>query len=260
MPTMTRDVLECRVLGPLQVDNGGIAVPVAGQVAGRVLAALSTTAGTPMGDEVLAEAVWGDELPAQITHSLRVAVSRLRGKLGPDCVRRTPAGYALSIPAERVDHLRFVDSVSTGLRCQRRRDAAGAVRAYESALMLWRGRPWPELGDSDLVTRARLRLEELRLVAVEELQAARLDTGDFGTALVALRAAVAATPYRERRWELLATGLCMIGQPVGARTELRRIRDLLADDLGIDPGPALQALERRIRPAPTRHQPSWRWR
>jgi DNA-binding SARP family transcriptional activator len=260
MPTMTGFVLDCRVLGPLRVDRGGVEVPVAGQVVGRVLAALSTTAGVPMDDDVLAEVVWGDEQPVKVAHSLRVAVCRLRGKLGPDCVLRTPGGYALSIPAERVDHHRFVESVSTGLRCQQERDAAGAVRAFESALELWRGRPWPELGESELVTLARMRLEELRLVAVEELQAARLVTGDFGTALAALREAVADTPYRERRWELLATGLCSIGQPTRALAELRRVRRLLADDLGIDPGPALQALERRIHPAPTRHPPTWRWR
>ena len=83
----TWGVLECRVLGPLQVDRGGVEVSVAGQVAGRVLAALSTTAGVPMDDEVLAEVVWGDQLPGQIGHSLRVVVSRLRGKLGTDRVQ-----------------------------------------------------------------------------------------------------------------------------------------------------------------------------
>jgi DNA-binding SARP family transcriptional activator len=260
MPTMTGSVLDCRVLGPLQVDCGGVEVPVAGHVAGRVLAALSTTAGVPMGDEVLAEVVWGDDLPAKVAHSLRVAVCRLRGKLGPDCVLRTPGGYAFSIPAERLDHHRFVELVSTGLRCQREQDARGAVRAFESALRLWRGRPWPELGEAELVTLARMRLEELRLVAVEELQAARLVTGDIGTALAALREAVADTPYRERRWELLATCLCASGQPTRALSELRRVRRLLADDLGIDPGPALQALERRIQPTSPRHPPTWRWR
>jgi DNA-binding SARP family transcriptional activator len=261
---VTRGLVECRVLGPLRVDRGGVEVPVAGQVAGRVLAALSTAAGVPMADDVLAEVVWGDELPGQVAHSLRVAVSRLRGKLGTDCVLRTSGGYAISIPAERVDHHRFADSVGRGLRCQRDGDAAGAVRAFEGALGLWRGRPWPELGESsEVVTLARMRLEELRLVAVEELQAARLVTGDFGTAIAALRGAVAETPYRERRWELLATGLCLIGQPARARTELLRIRHLLAEDLGIDPGPALRSLEHRIPPTlhqPTRHQPTWRWR
>jgi DNA-binding SARP family transcriptional activator len=255
---VTGGVVECRVLGPLRVDRGGVEVSVAGQVAGRVLAALSTTTGVPMADGVLAEVVWGDELPGQVAHSLRVAVSRLRGKLGTDCVLRTSGGYAFSIPAERVDHHRFVESVGCGLRCQRVGDAAGAVRAFEEALGLWRGRPWPELGESEVVTLARMRLEELRLVAVEELQAARLVTGDFGTAIAALRGAVADTPYRERRWELLATGLCLIGQPARARTELHRVRHLLAEDLGIDPGPALRTLEHRIQP--TRHQPTWRWR
>jgi DNA-binding SARP family transcriptional activator len=260
MPTMTRSALDCRVLGPLQVDVGGVAVPVAGQVAGRLLAALSTTGGAPLDDEVLAEVLWGDEQPVRVAHSLRVAVCRLRGKLGQDCVLRTPGGYALAIPAERVDQHRFVELVSTGLRCQQERDATGAVRAFESGLELWRGRPWPELGESDLVTLARMRLEELRLVAVEELQAARLVTGDFGTAVAALREAVVDTPYRERRWELLATALCAIGQPTRALAELRRVRHLLADNLGIDPGPALQALEHRIHPTSPRHPPTWRWR
>src|SRR5204863_8420552 len=94
-------------------------------------------------------------------------------------------------------------------------------------------------------TAARARLAELREVAVEERLAAHLDAGDAPTAVAELEPAVHDAPFRERRWALLVTGLYRCGRQRQALAVLLRVRQLLADELGIDPGPELPRLERR---------------
>lgn len=146
------------------------------------------------------------------------------------------------------------------MRQLRGSDAVGAVASLESALELWRGTPWIDLEESPLILPARARLEELRQVAVEELQAARLMLGRAMEAVAALQQAVAESPYRERRWELLALGLCQAGLPERAIAELGRVRQLLADDVGLDPGPSLCALENQLHRRPRVSARSGRWR
>jgi DNA-binding SARP family transcriptional activator len=81
---------------------------------------------------------------------------------------------------------------------------------------------------------------------LEELEAARLATGNAWPAAESLTQLVADSPYRERRWELLALALCQAGHPDRAAAELRRYRRLLAENYGLDPGPTLAALEQRV--------------
>jgi predicted ATPase len=125
-------------------------------------------------------------------------------------------------------------------------DAASALRVLTEALTLWRGEPYADLPASPVVEAARGRLEELREVAVDERLAARLATGEAALAVSELGAAVQASPYRERRWALLILGLYRTGRQADALATLRRVRALLAEELGIDPGAELQELERRV--------------
>jgi len=239
----------CRVLGSVEIEIEGSVVDLGGPTPRRLVSALSTATGAPISDDVLAEMVWGGVPPANIANTLRVAVSRLRDAFGADgrhYLERAQAGYLLAVPLDRTDHGQFTVLVDEGSRKLTDGHPDRAIDTLESALALWRGQPWPELGESLAASGARTRLIEHREVAVEELQAARLACGDTARAVAALSEAVTEAPYRERRWELLALGLYRSGRQGHALAELRRARNLFIDELGVDPGPTLSTLERRI--------------
>ncbi|MFD6161907.1 BTAD domain-containing putative transcriptional regulator [Nocardia sp. NPDC060256] len=243
-------MIRCRILGPIEVEVGGTVADLGGPVPRRLLAALSAAGGDPVGNAVLAELVWGAQAPMDAANAIRVVVSRLRTALGPagrGCLESAASGYRLVLgPEDTTDHLRFTDLVARGTKELAAGSADTAARTLDSALRLWRGRPWTELGESLWVAGTRAKLVELRDVAVEELQAARLACGDTAPAVAELSEAVIATPFRERRWELLALGLYRCGRQAHALAELRRVRQLLVAELGVEPGHALRRLEQRM--------------
>ncbi|MFI1920411.1 BTAD domain-containing putative transcriptional regulator [Nocardia sp. NPDC020380] len=243
-----RSGLSCRVLGPLEVAVDGSPVNVGGAISRRVMGALVAVNGRALSDDRLIEQVW-DEPPRAPLEALRVVVWRIRSVLGPagrDALHRTTGGYALAIPAEATDYGRFTAGVYAGLAGLAAGRYDQAVQDFGAALALWRGEPWSEFEEMGPLTSIRLELNELRDVAIEELQAARLARGELATTVAALHAAVDAAPYRERRWELLALGLYRSGRQVQALTELRRVRALLTTDIGVEPGPRLRAIEQRM--------------
>jgi predicted ATPase/DNA-binding SARP family transcriptional activator len=240
-------VLSCRVLGPTEVGAGRGPVDLGGPLPRRLVTALIAAAGRPVGGDALALAVWGDEPPASPEVSLQAYVSRLRRALGAehrDALQRVGDGYRLA--GAETDVAAFEAQVAHGRELLDEQRPADAVRAFDAALRLWRGEAFADLGGAAEVEAVRARLGELRLVAVEERLAARLAVGDAPGAVAELTPAVRAEPYRERRWELLILGLYRSARQAEALSALRRVRALLADDLGVDPGPALQSLERRL--------------
>ena len=243
------DGLFFRVLGPLEVEVAGTAVNVGGPISRRVLAALLNANGSAVSDAALVKLAWSERPLSEAITALRVAISRLRSLLGDEgrgMLRRVGSGYRLAVPPASTDYGRFTASVRGGLESLSAGEADRAATAFRSALGCWRGEPWPELGDALATSGARARLAELREVAIEELQAALLELGEVAPAVAALSEAVIAAPYRERRWELLVLGLYRGGRQADALAELRRARQLLANDLGAEPGPALRELEQRV--------------
>lgn len=239
----------CRILGPIEIEVDGSSVDLGGPVPRRLLTALASTGGVPVSNFALAELVWDAEPGEETVNAIRVVVHRLRtalGARGRGCLESAPGGYRLAVPAESTDHGEFVRLIEQGRKALGDGDAVGGAAGLESALALWRGTPWTELGESVHVAGIRARLNELRAVAVEELQAARLATGDTARAIAELSEAVIEVPFRERRWELLALGLYRTGRQAQALAELRRVRGMLIDELGVEPGPALQELEHRL--------------
>jgi DNA-binding SARP family transcriptional activator len=241
--------IQIRVLGPLEVEAGGGVRPLGGPVPRRLLAALTLRGGGVMADDELTDLVWVNGPPGDALAALRVAVSRLRNGLGQQlggllCRRAT--GYALGVGPAQLDSSTFVRAVTAGRAALRSGDAECAERLLGSALDSWRGRPWEDLGDRPSLLGPRATLVELRDAAFEELQEARLARGDASGAVAALSAAVIESPYRERRWELLALGLYRTGRQTQALAELRTLRHLLDTELGVAPGPALRDLEQRI--------------
>lgn len=248
-----------RVLGSTEVVIGDLPIDLGGRLPRRLLTALLVAGGHPVPDDQLVEAVWGDRAPADPGASLQVYVSRLRQRMkhaGLDVLRRAGRGYRLVVCPGATDVDRFVDDLAEGRALLGDGRPEEALRKLDEALGWWRGEAYADLNDSAAVQVARARLDELRETAVEERLAARLAMGDASGAVAELDAAVRATPYRERRWALLIVGLYRCGRQGDAFASLRRIRALLADDLGVDPGPELQRLEHDI----LTHNPALDWR
>ncbi|MBO2447570.1 winged helix-turn-helix domain-containing protein [Actinomadura barringtoniae] len=238
-----------RVLGATEVTRDGTAVDLGGPLPRRLLCALVMAEGQPVGDDRLVEVLWGDRAPARPEAALQVYVSRLRRALGPQdrgLLERGTAGYRFRLPPQATDAAGFAAGVDEGRRLLAADHPSRGLAVLDEALALWRGEPYADLPDSAETAAVRRRFGELREAAVEERLAALLATGDAPRAVAELEEAVSAAPYRERRWALLVLGLYRCGRQGDALAALRRARSLLADELGVDPGPELRRLERLV--------------
>jgi len=224
----------------------GVAAEVGGALPRRLLAALALADGKPVSDDRLAQAMWDDQPPAKAAAAMQAYMSRLRAALGTtyrDRLGRTSAGYFLA--ADELDVRRFGELIeAAGGQLAGDRPEQARSRLSE-ALELWRGDPYAELPD-DVAEAERGRLAELREVALENLAAARLGIGEAAEAVVQLEQLVREQPLRERRWALLVVGLYRCDRQGDALATLRKIRGLLADQLGVDPGAELLELERQV--------------
>ena len=237
-------MLTCRVLGPTEVDAGGRRVSLGGPVPRRLITALIAAEGRPLTEEALTVAIWADQRPVSATVSLQSHVSRLRASLGPfrDSLERVTDGYRLRA---MTDAATFAAHVERG-RLLLAAHPYQAARAFEAGLRLWRGTPYADLPAAPSIHPARVRLEELRAVAVEERLAARLAVTDPRLAIPDLEAGVRAQPSRSRRWELLILGLARSNRPADAYTALRKARKIL----DIAATPTLEKLEERLLSEP----------
>ncbi|BCJ42357.1 hypothetical protein GCM10010168_90820 [Actinoplanes ianthinogenes] len=232
------------MLGPTEVEADGAPIDLGGPLPRRLVTALVAADGRALSDDTLAEALWSGAPPASPAVSLQAYVSRLRRSLGParEALQRAGGGYRLVVDGTDADQ--FAAAAERGRALLAEERPAEALRAFDAALARWRGEAFADL--PEFAAPARARLAELRAVTVEERLAARIAAGDSPGAVGELELAVHAEPYRERRWELLGLALYRTGRQADALATLRRVRALLADDLGIDPGPALQQLESRL--------------
>jgi WD40 repeat protein/serine/threonine protein kinase len=237
--------MEFRILGPLEVTDGDGPRPLGGPKQRTVLAHLVLRANQIVDSDRLIDEVWGDEPPPAVRSTLRGYVSHLRKALGPGLVEHSSGGYVLRAERSAIDAVRFEALVAEG-RGVMSADAAAAARTFERALGLWRG---PALGD--LAHQASLqpeiaRLEELRLAALEDRIAAELELGRHRELVPELETLVGAHPFRERLWLHLMTALYRSERQADALAAFHRARDLLAEELGIDPSPELRRLHERI--------------
>jgi DNA-binding SARP family transcriptional activator len=253
------------VLGPTTAQRGRAAIDLGTRKARAVVAALALGGGRAVSVDALVDLLWGEEPPAAVEASLQAYVAGLRRALEPDRPPRAPAtvlvttapGYVLRLPEGALDAARFDLAVSTahrrvaGLRAG---DVAGLpvddllalAASLDGALGLWRGTPYLELGDAPAAVAERTRLEELRLVGVEDRARVRLALGEHATVAAELEPLVSQHPLREDLWALRAAALAGSGRQAEALAALRAVRRLLADELGIDPGPALRRVEQAV--------------
>jgi DNA-binding SARP family transcriptional activator len=234
--------MEIRLLGPLEVrgDEGVVTLPRRQQRA--LLAALALRAGSVVSTDRLIADLWGERAPASATGSLQNTVAALRKLLGRDLLVTQAPGYRLAVDESTVDANRFEALVAAA----RAAEPAEAARLLGDAEALWRG---PALADLDEHEFARLeaaRLDELRVTAAEERLAAELDLGRHAALVGELEQLVSQHPLRERLRGQLMLALYRCGRQAEALEVYRAARLALADELGLDPSPELQELERRI--------------
>ncbi|SKB07358.1 Transcriptional regulatory protein, C terminal [Aeromicrobium choanae] len=244
------------MLGPVAVSADGVDLDLGTPRQRTLVAALALSGGRPVGVDTIVDLVWGDAPPAGVATTLQAYVSGLRKVLEPGRARRAPAevlvtvapGYALHVSEEDVDAHAFEREVADANRLLESalptRAALEEVDAMlGTALARWRGRPYAELGDAPAAVAERARLEELRLVALEDRAVAALALGRHATAAAELEALTTAHPLRERLWALRALALARSGRQAEALEVLRRVRSVLDDELGIEPGAELRNLQ-----------------
>ncbi len=231
-----------RVLGPLTVDHA--------RELGRrdrvVLTALATNPGRPVNADQLSDALWGEHPPVSGPKILQGCVVRLRKVLGRDAVETSAQGYALRLPAEEVDSLRFEERIGRARELLTLGEPDRAAYLLTEALDLWRGEPFTDLEGWVPAATVRRRLSELRLEAEELRVDALLRAGRFREVLSDAQALVREAPLRELRWGLLARAQYQSGQQGEALRTIRQLRTILVEQLGIDPGPDMLALESSI--------------
>ena len=212
-----------------------------------LLALLALDAGTPVSADLLIDEIWGGEPPDGASTTLRSYVSRLRSALGDDVtIDRLPAGYVLRLSTDVVDVARFEAAVREGRGLLERGRHRRAVQALGSALQLWRGQPFAGLADDGALHAARVRLEELRLFALESRIEADLALGRNAELVDEIEGLLAEHPFRERLWRHLMLALYGAGRQADALAAYHRARTALDEQLGIEPSEELRQLEAAI--------------
>lgn len=237
------------VLGSLLVHDGETMVDLPKGRQRVLLAALLLHAGSPVAADELAEVVWDGSLPASAADTLRSHVLRLRRALGRRAgarlVTRYP-GYMLEAGADEVDVLRFGRLCRDGGTALREGAWPRAYALLGEALDLWRGSPLADIGSESLRRDQGQKLDALRLQAEEWRIDAALHLGRHAELVPGLQSLAAEHPFLEAFHGHLMLALYRCGRQAEALTAYRRARDVLAAELGVEPGPALRELHQRI--------------
>lgn len=258
--------IEFRILGPLEAVSGGTPVELGGAKQRAVLADLLIHANQVVSTDRLIEDLWGEDAPRTASNAIQVHVSAIRraltaaGARGDEVLLTRPPGYLLRVAREELDRLAF-EALATEGRDLLASDHAGAATRLQEALDLWRG---PALSEFSFESFARVeiaRLEELRISVLEARVEADLALGRHAQMVAELRALIEEHPLRERLREHLMIALYRSGRQAEALEVYRKTRLILAEQLGVDPGPALKRLEQAILtqdpsldlPAPSTH-------
>ncbi|KUN87078.1 hypothetical protein AQJ64_07270 [Streptomyces griseoruber] len=238
------------MLGPVRAWRGRDEIALGPPQQRAVLAVLLLAEGSQVSVGRLVDAVWGTEAPASARGILRTYVHRLRKLLEPagdtasSVIRAVGDGYQLTSPGE-LDLSVFRELFAQAERLRGAGDAQGAAKCLGDALGLWQGTALAgvrgEYADSQ-----RQRLDELRLSAEAARRAVELELGGHEQAVSELTGLVAEHPLDERFREMLMLALYRSGRQAAALATYREVQTLLASELGVDPGPALQATYQRV--------------
>ena len=247
--------VEFSVLGPVRAWRDGREIDLGSPQQCGVLGLLLLGGGRPVAVEALVDQLWGELAPSSARETVRTYLSRLRRALpvgeSGSMIDSGRGGYALPLAPGSLDLLVFEDRVARARGARADGDNAGAAGLLREALALWRG---PALAGArgKFVANERARLDQLRLVALEERLALDLDLGRHAEVLAELASLVVGYPLQERLRELQMLALYRCARQADALEVYRSVRGLLDRELGIEPGPDLRALhERMLRADPT---------
>src|SRR3954468_11799665 len=229
-------MLAVSVLGPVEVrrDDERLVVPTGRTT--EVLVRLALEAGQPVRAEKIIDDLWDDTTTGKNT--LQSKVSQLRRALGdPESVTAGHAGYTLNVAPGQIDALAVQELAEAVADARRSGDDEGTVHRATEALALFRGEVLADAGDGDWARPHRTRLEEVRLGLLEDRLAALVALGSGGDVVGELEVLVAQHPLREGLWSSLVTALYRSGRQADALAAYTRVRELLRDELGVEPGP-----------------------
>jgi predicted ATPase/DNA-binding SARP family transcriptional activator len=251
-------IVEFRILGSVEVSDGGVVRDLGGLRERTLLARLLLAGGQVVSADRLADDLWAGRPPPHYMATLRVYVSRLRRALGSGAgaVATCPPGYRLVLADGELDAHRFealMAAAAGDMTAGRPAAAAGRLR---EALALWRGPALSDVADFAFAQADAIRLEEARLSATEDRVEADLACGRHAALASELDGLVAAHPLRERLCGQRVLALYRCGRQADALQAYRDLRGRLADELGIDPNPALARLQQAI----LRQDPGLDWR
>jgi SARP family transcriptional regulator, regulator of embCAB operon len=244
--------LSFAVLGPLEVRRDGELLALGGPKQRAVLGILLLEANRVVPASRIAELVWGDDAPDGVQGTLQVYVSNLRrilrgaddSEAGP-LVGRRP-GYLLEVEESAADHLQVAQLLASAREHRAGGDRAASVHLLRLALQLWRGPVLADLRDRPEVAALTMTLDRQRSLIRHECFEAELDLGRHRQLLPELADAVAEEPHDERLAALLVLALYRSGRQGDALATYRRTAARLVEELGIDPGPELRALEESV--------------
>ncbi len=243
--------MEFLILGPLEVRDRGRRLPLGGKRQRGLLAMLLLNANEVVSSDRLADALWDGREPHDASKALSVAVSRLRKVLEPErapgedariLVTRAP-GYELRLEPGQLDLDRFEQQVVEARADLSAGDAVTASRGLRAALSLWRGPALADLAHETFSQTEIARLEELRLVALEDRIRADLELGGDAGLVAELETLVSSHPLRERLRGLLMLALYRSGRQAEALEAYGAARQTLVEELGIEPSRELRELQ-----------------
>jgi YVTN family beta-propeller protein len=224
--------VEFRVLGPLEVLEDGREIDLGGAKQRALLAVLLLDANAVVSTDRLIDALWGERPPETAPKALQVHVSQLRRALGKERIVTRDPGYRIVVADEELDLQLFRQLIVSG--------------RPDEALRLWRGPALADFAYEPFAQTEIARLEELRLTAVEDVMEAELRNGRDADLVAELEQLVRENPLRERLSAQLMLALYRSGRQTEALEAYQRTRRRLADEAGLEPGPALRELERKI--------------
>jgi predicted ATPase/DNA-binding SARP family transcriptional activator len=231
-----------RLLGSVSITGPAGPARLVGARQRTICAALAVRVGTVVARTRLIDAVWGDDPPPTADKTLNSHIARLRQALAaaglPDALTTQAPGYVLRLEPGQVDARRFEDEVRLA-RVTATTDLPAAARQLRDSLALWQGAALEDAEPVDWLEAEVARLDELKLAATEDRWAYELSVGTQLDA-AELEYLAAAHPFRERLWELLLVALYRAGRQGDALAAYLRAREVLADQLGVDPGPRLR--------------------
>ena len=238
--------MEFRILGPLEVARDGEPLPLGAAQQRALLAVLVLHRGEVVSVDRLVDELWGERTPAAAAKTVQVYVSQLRKALGAGVIVTQGHGYRLAAVPGQVDAFKFEALCAEGRRALVGGDAARARERLCAALELWRGEPLADFAYQPFAQSEIGRLQEARLATIEDRIEADLALGADGELVGEIESLIATNPLAERLRGQLMLALYRGGRQADALAAYRQASELLREELGLEPGRALQELERSI--------------